>query len=63
VNSLARFLKVGFACWGIHIALTMLLAVLFVAFNIQNYKILVTYMAIGWIMPFVFWRQIAKRLS
>lgn len=58
-----RFTKIAFACWAIHVALTMLLAVLYAAFKFQNYNILIIYLCLGWIIPFAFWRQIAKRLS
>jgi hypothetical protein len=55
----------AFACWGIHVALTTLLAVVFAAYDgLQNtYPIVIAYMFLGWLIPFGFWHFFKNRLN
>jgi hypothetical protein len=51
-----QWLKVGFACWGIHVGLTILLSLILVAVGVSDAlpSILIGYMILGWI-PLAIW--------
>lgn len=52
--------QVAFACWGIHVGLTGLLAMSLAAYDglEHTYKILMCYMFLGWIIPFAGFKYI-----
>jgi hypothetical protein len=51
-----QWLKAGFGCWGIHVGLTILLALILVAVGVTDWlpSIVVAYMILGWI-PLAIW--------
>jgi hypothetical protein len=63
VKEFLRIVKIGFACCATHIALTMLVAVIYAAFGFTNYNFLMVYLCLGWILPVAFWRFYSKRLT
>jgi len=55
-NKPFQCLKAAFGCYGIHIALTILLSLLLVAFDVTSsfHALIVSYMLFGWI-PLAIW--------
>jgi|GEM_PF-4910013 hypothetical protein len=53
------------ACYGIHLGLTLLLAICLAAYDglAHTYPILIGYMFIGWIIPLALWPFIKKLVS